>query len=230
MKPDPISLHGGGTSPSSQAGSSHRQTVPSHAEEMDNPPPYSRAAPTARSSSDSSASAGEDVPLQQTSRSRPHGSYSPPAPMGSTEDSRGPRGLFGSDDRPEDGPFGSLRGREPKPGHGARGYGRQPNMTPYPSQPFDPSKYADQPGYCFSSTGGAWCSESGGCCCSSQEGRFCSSNRGSYCSDHGACCCSDNGGAWCSDNGGVWCSDNGGVWCSDGNVSSPHDAVARDRR
>jgi len=222
MKSDDVALRGRGARPPSPS-SPHRQTVPSHTDELDIPPPYSSVVPgpsSARSSSDSSVSAGEDVPLQHTTRRPRHEAYSPAAPMGSTEDTRGPRGLFGSDDRPEDGPFGSLRAGGTKRGSRPRGYDRQPGMTPYSSETFDPSKYAGQPGCCYSKTGGAWCSERGGCCFSSDGGVWWSGSEG--------CCCSQNHGAWCSNNhgccfsdhGGFCCSDNGGAWCSDGNVSS----------
>ena len=218
MKPDPIALHGGGgaagaSSPSTA--SSLRQTVPSHADEMDTPPPYSSvdAAPaSARSSSESSVSAGEAVPLRQQSASRRHdGAYAAPPPM---------------------------TGHGARPVGRPRGYARQAAMAAaprYSSATFDPDSYAGKAGCCFSETGGGWCSERGGCCCSSDgghwcsesEGCCCSSGGGHWCSGSGGCCCSENHGAWCSsnhgccfsDNGGAWCSDNGGAWCSDGSVS-----------
>ncbi|KAM7210370.1 hypothetical protein V8F06_014246 [Rhypophila decipiens] len=57
---------------------------------------------------------------------------------------------------------------------------------------------SDNGGFCFSSTGGCFCSEHDGC--------FCSDNLGICCSDHSGCCYSDHDGVFCSDDGNCCCS------------------------
>ncbi|KAI1084285.1 hypothetical protein F5B20DRAFT_524301 [Whalleya microplaca] len=57
-------------------------------------------------------------------------------------------------------------------------------------EPMSIESLRDNPGCCFSTTGGSCCSDNGGCCFSNNGGCCFSDHKGCCFSDYGGCCCS----------------------------------------
>jgi hypothetical protein len=188
--------------------STHMQTVPTCAEELDLPPPYSPSnavpsatvasssvpalTPQSNSSRSSFSSVQEHAALMASSGIHRRNSHTEQPLKPPQTDSRGyqsttPMQPQGWDDQAK------WREMEDQPGaccsdsggclgssHGGCCFSDHEGCC-----------FSDYEGCCFSSTGGCFFSESSGCCFSETGGCFFSKTHGCCFASEGACCCSD---------------------------------------